>query len=71
MKVNVTSVQGNPDYCKCPRCWHFTHEGLLNFDGLCDGCCRTLIDSYPNHESTPHIIDNWNKQKEKHNGTTP
>ena len=68
MKVIIDSVQGNPDYTKCPRCWHHTHEGLFNFDGLCDRCCRTLVDNYPDHESVPHITANWNKQKEKNNG---
>jgi hypothetical protein len=62
--VEVEPLAGNPDYCKCPRCWHYTHAGLLNYDGLCDRCCRTLIDRYPDHESVPHIVDNWDKQKE-------
>ena len=63
--VEVEPLVGNPNYCKCPRCWHYTYEGFLNHDGLCDRCCRTLIDHYPDHENVPHIIDNWNKQKEQ------
>lgn len=65
MKVSAVSVHDDPNYTKCPRCWHYTHEGLLNFDGLCDRCCRTLVDNYPDHDSVPHITANWNKQKEK------
>ena len=58
------------DGCKCPRCWHYTYVGFLNYGGLCDRCCRTLIDNHPEHESVPHIVDNWNKQKEKLNENT-
>lgn len=52
----VRSLANDPDYTKCPRCWHYTHEGLHNHDGLCDRCCRVLIDHYPNHESVAHIL---------------
>jgi hypothetical protein len=51
----VLSLVNNPDYTKCPRCWHYTHEGLHNHDGLCDRCCRVLLDHWPDHESVPHI----------------
>jgi hypothetical protein len=60
--VEVNSLANNPDYVKCPRCWHYTHSGLSNHDCLCDRCCRILIDAWPNHESVPHIIENWRKQ---------
>ena len=52
----VRSLANDPDYTKCPRCWHYTHEGLHNHDGLCDRCCRVLIDHHPNHESVAHIL---------------
>jgi hypothetical protein len=55
--VVVRSLANDPDYTKCPRCWHYTHEGLHNHDGLCDRCCRVLIDHYPNHESVAHILE--------------
>lgn len=61
----VLSLVNNPDYTKCPRCWHYTHEGLHNHDGLCDRCCRVLLDHWPDHESVPHI-----KQRRTHESTT-
>ena len=60
--VVVDSLANNPDYVKCPRCWHYTHSGLSNYDCLCDSCCRVMIDAWPNHAATPHIIENWRKQ---------
>jgi len=56
----VRSLANDPDYTKCPRCWHYTHEGLHNHDGLCDRCCRVLIDHHPNHESVAHILKRRN-----------
>jgi hypothetical protein len=61
----VRSLRDNPDYIKCPRCWHYTHEGLHNHDGLCDRCCNVLIESWPDHESIPHIKQRRAKPKEK------
>lgn len=55
--VVVRSLANDPDYTKCPRCWHYTHEGLHNHDSLCDRCCRVLIDHYPNHESVARILE--------------
>ena len=53
--VVVRSLANDSNYIKCPRCWHYTHEGLSNFDNLCDRCCNVLISAWPDHESVPHI----------------
>lgn len=41
-------------YLQCPRCkgWHSIHG---NFGDLCDGCQRTILEHFPEHESAPHI----------------
>jgi hypothetical protein len=48
------SLKDDPNYIKCPRCWHM-HTVLLNFDGLCDRCCNELVADWPGHESVPFI----------------
>lgn len=53
--IVVLSLANNTDYTKCPRCWHYTHEGLHNYDGLCDRCCNVLLDVWPNHKATQEI----------------
>ncbi len=63
--VVVRSLANNPDYVKCPRCWHYTHEGLHNHDGLCDRCCNVMIDAYPEHEATAKIKANFEAQIKK------
>src|SRR3990167_4378196 len=50
---------------KCPRCWRY-HLMAMNFDYLCDWCCRVLLDDFPNHESVPHILEAYAKQREKY-----
>ena len=65
--VVVESLANDPDYVKCPRCWHYTHEGLLNFDGLCDRCCNVLVDAHKDHVSVPHILKAWEKQRQNEN----
>ena len=50
--VVVRSLANDPNYIKCPRCWHYTHEGLSNHDGLCDRCINVLRDVYPNDPRT-------------------
>ena len=60
--IGVRSLANNPNYVKCPRCWHYTHEGISNYDSLCDRCCRGLLNHWPDHESVPHIRENWQKQ---------
>ena len=54
--VVVRSLANDPNYVKCPRCWHYTHEGLHNYDNLCDRCCNVLVNHWPNHESVPRIL---------------
>ena len=41
-------------YSKCPRCYGL-HSIRGNFDNLCDGCVKTILEHFPNHESVPHI----------------
>lgn len=64
--IEVRSLANNPDYVKCPRCWHYTHEGLENHDNLCDRCCLVLMENFPNFSETPAIIKNWESQKQKY-----
>jgi tRNA(Ile2) C34 agmatinyltransferase TiaS len=40
---------------KCPRCYRHTPEGRSNFDHLCDRCCTTILETFPDHWSAPHI----------------
>ena len=63
--IFVSSVRDDPNYTKCPRCWHYTHEGLQNYDSLCDRCCRVILECWPDHESWPRIKSNWDAQKVK------
>lgn len=60
--IGIRSVADDPNYAKCPRCWHYTHSGISNYNSLCDRCCRVLLDHWPDHESVPHIKENWDKQ---------
>lgn len=39
--VIVRSLRSDPNYTKCPRCWHYPPV-LLNYDGLCDRCCTDI-----------------------------
>jgi len=61
----VQSLMSDPDYTKCPRCWHYTHEGLHNHDGLCDRCCNVLVAAWPDHESVPHIKEKWSGHEQR------
>jgi hypothetical protein len=63
-RVVVTALRDNPDYVKCPRCWHY-HAIKENHDSLCDRCCNVLIDAWPDHPSTPLIKANMAAQREK------
>lgn len=56
------SLKEDPNYVKCPRCWHY-HTVILNFDQLCDRCCHVMQEAWPHHPSTPHIKDNWKSQR--------
>ncbi len=53
-RVLVQALVNNPNYVKCPRCWHY-HSILLNYDSLCDRCCNVLETAWPDHESVPFI----------------
>ena len=53
--VVVRSLRDDPDWVKCPRCWHY-HTIKDNYDHLCDRCCLALIEGWPDHPSTPHIV---------------
>ena len=55
LAIRIESLKGHPDYTKCPRCWRYTGEGRMNFDGLCDPCCHVLLDEYPDHAAVPQI----------------
>ena len=60
----VRSLANDPDYIKCPRCWHYTHEGLHNYDNLCDRCCSNMVEGWPDHPAIPHILESRKKQLE-------
>ena len=55
LAICVKSLKADPRYAKCPRCWRYTGEGRMNFDGLCDPCCRVLVTDYPGHVAPPQI----------------
>jgi hypothetical protein len=54
-------------YAKCPRCYgHHSVRG--NFDNLCDGCVKTILEHFPDHESVPHIraaLAKWSNKDSK------
>lgn len=59
--ATVTSLKGNQNYAKCPRCWRYVHEGIYNHDNLCDRCCNVLISI--NHESKQAILLSYQNQR--------
>ncbi len=61
----VKSLANDPNYIKCPRCWHYTHEGLENHDGLCDRCVNVMIEAYPDHAQTPAIREKRKQSQTK------
>lgn len=63
--VLVVPLGNDPNYTKCPRCWMY-HAVKDNYDGLCDRCCRVIVDSFPNHESVPHIKASYEAQRVKY-----
>jgi hypothetical protein len=67
-RVMAKSLANNPDYVKCPRCWHYTHEGKHNYDNLCDRCCTTIINEHPefNVEVTNGILKMQEEQRIKY-----
>ena len=63
LTVTVRSLANSPDHVKCPRCWHYTHAGIHNHDGLCDRCCNVLLEAFPDHPSVPFIKANYDAQQ--------
>lgn len=59
-------VQSLPDlgYSKCPRCWKY-HSCSGNYMVLCDGCCRALMEGWPDHECIPYIRQAYAEQYRK------
>lgn len=60
----VRAVRDDPNYVKCPRCWKY-HTVKQNHDGLCDGCCKVLVECFPDHPSIPDITANLSAQRDK------
>jgi len=59
-EADEARAQDSETYSKCPRC--FCHHSIHgNFDNLCDGCQRTILEHFPNHPSVKHIIEALNK----------
>lgn len=54
----VRSLRDDPNYVKCPRCWHY-HTVLLNYEALCDRCCNVLLEAWPDHSITEAVRANW------------
>jgi len=52
--IRVRSLKGDPNYCKCPRCWHY-HTDLDNYDKLCERCCCVLLEAWPDEECTKQL----------------
>lgn len=59
--VVARSLRDDPNYVKCPRCWHY-HTVRLNHDCLCDRCCAALVEAHPDHVSVPFILANRQAQ---------
>jgi hypothetical protein len=62
VSVIVKAVRDDPNYKQCPRCRHY-HTVLLNFDYLCDRCCHSIIEGWPEHASVPFIQASWEAQR--------
>lgn len=52
----------DPNMVKCPRCWHY-HGVIVNYDMLCDRCCSSIVEGWPDHESVPFIKANLASQR--------
>lgn len=63
-KIQILLLIESPHYSKCPRCRHYTKDGMNNFDNLCDRCVNVLIDNFPEHESVNHIKNKTPQQPE-------
>jgi isoleucyl-tRNA synthetase len=65
IEITVSDCGADSSLLKCPRCWHYTHSGLHNFDGLCDRCCDVLIMDHPEHPSIEHILKRRKENDER------
>lgn len=65
VRIEITSLKDDPDYAKCPRCWHYTGASRFNYDNLCDKCCDAIVNDYPDHEAVPGIKEAYRKQREQ------
>ena len=68
MNVTVESLAKTEGYVKCPRCWHYTHEGVHNPETLCDRCCTAMVEGWPDDPIVPEIIESRRKQRELFRG---
>ncbi|MDE3021947.1 MAG: hypothetical protein KGI54_08815 [Pseudomonadota bacterium] len=62
LTIEARSLMDDDNYTKCPRCWHY-HTIKINYDGLCDACCKNILEGWPNHESAPFIMANLDNQR--------
>lgn len=58
----VRSILHDPNWVKCERCRHF-HTVKLNFDNLCDRCCHSILEGWPEHWSVPFIKASFASQR--------
>lgn len=63
--IIAKSMRDDPNYVKCPRCWHY-HGVKENHDHLCDCCCKVLIENFSDHVSVPLIKANQDAQRAKY-----
>jgi len=68
-RVIVTSLRDDPNYGKCPRCWHY-HTVKENHDCLCDRCSKVMVENWPDHPATPAIVANLEAQRAKYTVST-
>jgi hypothetical protein len=68
-RVIVTSLRDDPNYVKCPRCWHY-HTVKENHDCLCDRCSKVMVENWPDHPATPAIVANLEAQRAKYTVST-
>lgn len=57
-KITARSIKNDPEYIQCPRCFFYTSivASPPNYDGLCNRCCRVLVNGFPDHPSVPNIL---------------
>jgi hypothetical protein len=64
LQIEAFGVKDDLTYAQCPRCRNYSSlsNGVDNYDGLCDRCCRTLINCFPEHNSVYSILE-YNRTK--------